>query len=227
MTLRTRAGFTLLELLVAIAIVAVLAGLVVTAVRSLRAKSAQVECTSNLRQWGTALGLYMAEHDGLIPRRGQGRQKVQTIDRPDDWFNSLPPYFNLPPYSELAAQGRKPKPGEHSVFVCPEAKDNGAPNFLAYAMNFYLSPWDIDQQSIQQMAHPEQTVFMADGPGGYCSTVPSANENSVQARHSGRANLAFLDGHVQSYAGSYLGCGVGEQSHDEVQWKTYTTQASY
>jgi len=45
---------------------------------------------------------------------------------------------------------------------------------------------------------------------------------SVVARHAARVNLLFLAGQVQSYAGSYVGCGVGDPKHDDVRWLTGT-----
>jgi hypothetical protein len=31
-------------------------------------------------------------------------------------------------------------------------------------------------------------------------------------------NVAFLDGHVESLLGSYVGCGVGDPQHPDVRW---------
>ena len=61
---------------------------------------------------------------------------------------------------------------------------------------------------------------MADGPGGWCSTIPSIMGFSVMARHNGRANVVFCDGHVQSFAGSYIGCGTGEHTLSDIRWQT-------
>jgi hypothetical protein len=42
------------------------------------------------------------------------------------------------------------------------------------------------------------------------------------ARHVGRINLLFLAGEVQSFKGSYVGCGVGDPGLDDVRWLTGT-----
>ena len=84
-------AFTLLELLVVVAIVFVLAALSFGAFSSAAHLRNQAESASNLRQWGAALGTYVGEHDGEVPRRGQGVQPVTQLDRPEDWFNALPP----------------------------------------------------------------------------------------------------------------------------------------
>lgn len=218
----SREAFTLIELLVVIAIIGLLAGFSLSALGKARAQGQSTRCVNNLRQWGLALQMYVDDHDGFIPRRGQGVNPLALINRPEDWFNCLPRYFNSQAYSNLVARGMKPRAGDGStIFIDPAAKDPGGAYFLPYAMNMYLSPWIRPQQhKLSDIPGPEQLAFMADALGPYASTVPSQLGYSVQARHMGRANVVFLDGHVQSFAGGYLGCGVGEQQRPDIRWQT-------
>jgi prepilin-type N-terminal cleavage/methylation domain-containing protein len=60
-------GFTLVELLVVIGVVALLAALLVPTLASAKDKVRRVSCLSNLRQVGLAIHLYADEQDGNIP----------------------------------------------------------------------------------------------------------------------------------------------------------------
>jgi prepilin-type N-terminal cleavage/methylation domain-containing protein/prepilin-type processing-associated H-X9-DG protein len=55
-------GFTLVEILVALAIIGVLAALLIPAVQSVREASRRGQCTNNLRQLGLALNAYESVH---------------------------------------------------------------------------------------------------------------------------------------------------------------------
>lgn len=108
------------------------------------------------------------------------------------------------------------------ISACPCAEPaSGHPYDLTYGMNMYLSRWDQAVPSrLSRLPDPQSLAFMSDSPGGYASTVPSSTQYSVQARHNGRANVVFVDGHVESFSGGYLGCGSGDKTRPDVRWKT-------
>jgi prepilin-type N-terminal cleavage/methylation domain-containing protein/prepilin-type processing-associated H-X9-DG protein len=73
-----RRGFTLVELLVVIGIIAVLMGILLPALNRARESGRRVQCLSNMRQLGMAFMMYVQENKGKFPAAG-----VET--RPDDW----------------------------------------------------------------------------------------------------------------------------------------------
>ncbi|MFT6235313.1 MAG: prepilin-type N-terminal cleavage/methylation domain-containing protein [Lentimonas sp.] len=60
-------AFTLIELLTVIAIIAILAAILIPVVGKVRESAQASTCLNNLRQIGTALGLYQSEHQGAFP----------------------------------------------------------------------------------------------------------------------------------------------------------------
>ena len=61
------AGFTLVELLVVIAVIAVLAAILFPAFATARSSARRTACISNMRQMGLALGMYRQDYEELPP----------------------------------------------------------------------------------------------------------------------------------------------------------------
>jgi prepilin-type N-terminal cleavage/methylation domain-containing protein len=224
---RSGAGaFTLTELLVTIGLIGVLASLLLPACGRAKEKARSTQCTNNLRQWGFACRQYADDNKDFLPRRGQGVKPLQQIDRPEDWFNSLPPYLNLWSYQRLFTNNQRLQAGAHSPFVCPTAKDPGSNHFLPYGMNMNLCPWGdsglTEATKFSSVIQPVRVVSLTDSPGPYSATFPSKNPYTPVPRHNGRLNILFLAGNVQTVAGTYVGCGVGDPRREDVRWLTGT-----
>ena len=219
--IKSRRGFTLVELLVVMGVIATLAGMLLPALARARQASHQIACASNLRQWAIAVNEYALENHQFLPRRGQGQQPTTVINRPEDWFNNLPLLLHQSPYMDLVAAGTVPHVGSNVLWICPEAPDVQSGYLFAYGMNMWLSTWLSPQPDRMDRVGPTSTmVFMTDAPSGYCSVLPAAN-NAVYnpaARHSKRVNVAFLDGHVLALLGTELGCGVGIPPSVDIRW---------
>ena len=216
-------AFSLVELLVVMAVILALAGLLLPALVRSREKARLAQCTGNLRQWGLAFRMYADDNDDFLPRRGQGVQPLFQINRTADWFNALPPYFGLNTFEQMISNNTPPVAYASSVFVCPTADDAGGNYFLPYGMNMNLSPWNLPAATkLSQVIQPLLVVAMADTAGNFASTYPSAKPYSPVARHTHRVNLLFLAGQVQAFAGDYAGCGAGDPHHDDLRWLTGT-----
>lgn len=65
-----RSGFTLIELVVVISIIALLMAILLPALQRVRKQAKAVICQAHLKQWGTVLSSYTAENDGRFPDGG-------------------------------------------------------------------------------------------------------------------------------------------------------------
>jgi prepilin-type processing-associated H-X9-DG protein/prepilin-type N-terminal cleavage/methylation domain-containing protein len=224
-------GFTIVELLTVVAIIGMLAGLLLPAIQQSRQAARRAACQSNLRQWAFADQSYADVHHGRLPRRGQGigpnfyPTTATQLNRPEDWFNALPPYMEDQSFIDRWNAGKEPRPGEQNVWVCPEAvrPDEKVPRgFLPYGMNMALSVWsEPDPDYLGRVGPLHTMVFMADAIGLYSSVIPYNADFSPVARHNGMVNIAFLDAHVDAFAEEYVGCGVkADPDRPDLRWYT-------
>jgi prepilin-type N-terminal cleavage/methylation domain-containing protein/prepilin-type processing-associated H-X9-DG protein len=212
------AGFTLIEMLVVLALIGILIGLLLPAILQSRQMSRRLACQSNLRQWTTAVHNFASAHAGSLPGRGQGVQKTDQFGNMAFWFNALPPYMEHEPLVQV--MNVLPfRPGENSVWMCPEMQDQGLPVYFSYGMNMWLSPTIATKPDHIDKVGPTSTmVFMSEGNGTQCSLVPSSQAYSPVARHNNCVNIAFLDGHVKEFSGQEVGCGVGDPQLADIRW---------
>lgn len=84
---RSSLGFTLLELLTSILVVAILAGLIVVAVAKLRARAQRLQCMANLKNLSVAANLYIQQHQSW-PQIPPGSAEQFA----DAWITALQPF---------------------------------------------------------------------------------------------------------------------------------------
>jgi len=75
---RYRTGFTLIELLVVIAIIAILAAILFPVFAQAREKARQTACTSNFKQNGLAINMYLQDYDEKLPPFMTGPEPAST-----------------------------------------------------------------------------------------------------------------------------------------------------
>lgn len=91
--MKTR-GFTLMELLVVLAVAATLAGVGIPLGRSVLAKSREAACLNQLRSLGVALESYLQDHNQILPKMKPGRSS--RSDESDVLETVLLPYVETP-----------------------------------------------------------------------------------------------------------------------------------
>jgi prepilin-type N-terminal cleavage/methylation domain-containing protein/prepilin-type processing-associated H-X9-DG protein len=122
-----RSGFTLVELLVVIGIIAVLIGLLLPALNRARSQAKFTACLANLRSIGQSVMIYTSVSKGVLPYGYfDGKQDGNT-----DYSNTVPTNPNASDWTTILLQsamgkgggtyGTLPAPNVRTVFECPSA----------------------------------------------------------------------------------------------------------
>lgn len=208
---RLRSGFTLVEILLVVAISGVLAALLWPVLAGARESARTAQCSGNLRQIHLALRLYVSDNNRRYPPGGypQGREGCS-------WADLMMPYAR-----------------QKQIFECPTAEygefqpgcppDVAAPGDETITVRFdgsyglnWLSLDGFDSISEVRVRRPAATILVMDGDapfGSFLSTrtlgvggkpLPIADEDDlarmgveVPGRHRDGNNALFADGHIK------------------------------
>jgi prepilin-type N-terminal cleavage/methylation domain-containing protein/prepilin-type processing-associated H-X9-DG protein len=129
-----RRGFTLVELLVVIGIIAVLISILLPALNKARESARTVACLSNLRQMGNGSAMYAASNKGYLPYVNTGIGAIgefnSTTNKPANWTDMQTFacwFWALDPYIGAKANPNNPVTGNRAlsrVKQCPSDYDN-------------------------------------------------------------------------------------------------------
>jgi len=209
------AAFSLIELLVIVAVIGILAGLLLPALSRTKESARQAICVNNLRQLGLAAQLYWDDHQGRTFRYRTG----SDANGDTYWFGWI----------ERGPEGQRkfdrtpgalwPYLGGRGVELCPaldykmaEFKLKAVGAAYGYGYNIHLStPSTQPAFKISDAHTPALLAFLADA--GQVNTFQppaspdhpmleefyyiSTNEPTTHFRHSGKADAVFADAHIQ------------------------------
>jgi prepilin-type N-terminal cleavage/methylation domain-containing protein/prepilin-type processing-associated H-X9-DG protein len=195
-----RRAFTLVELLVVVAIVAVLAAVLMPAFKSANATEKQAKCASRLRSCMVAMHSYLADtsaseitlysYDGAKELRWNtdliAKGYLKLADTQD-------PVWPVTANSTLTIYGAL-QDGPSGLYVNQQAPGTTVPR------GFILR--------VRNVEKPAQTLVLANSnlDAGRLTQYGSIYKNSgstmtINLVHNGKANAAFLDGHVEAVDG--------------------------
>jgi prepilin-type N-terminal cleavage/methylation domain-containing protein/prepilin-type processing-associated H-X9-DG protein len=132
-------GFTLVELLVVLAIISILVGLLLPAVQASRESARQTSCINNLRQVGLAIQNFESQRKELPPSRNYDHFTtwaflilpfMEQTALPEEWDDQLKYYYQ----SDKARLTRIP------TYYCPSRRDGGV---ISIQGDDILSPYEV------------------------------------------------------------------------------------
>jgi prepilin-type N-terminal cleavage/methylation domain-containing protein/prepilin-type processing-associated H-X9-DG protein len=196
---RTRRGFSLLELLVVIGIIAVFLALLLPAVQKVRSAALRMKCQNNLRQLGLALHNYHGAQQAFPP--GCSYQGGSDPYPHLSWLARLLPYLEQealwqqigPAFArDRFFLGPPPHPGLSqpvALFICPVDTQASQPWDVAWdtgnfrvAFTSYLGVSGTNHSSGDGVLYLDSRVRLTDILNGTSNTV-TAGERPPSANH--------------------------------------------
>jgi prepilin-type N-terminal cleavage/methylation domain-containing protein/prepilin-type processing-associated H-X9-DG protein len=212
-TWRKNRGFTLVELLVVIGIIALLIGLLLPAIVGARRAAQKTECMTNMRKLTSAWEQYYNAHHGVMTPSGFAnwsdvRDENETLAR--SWIGdgtetqqirrgSLWPYVRSMRVYKCPADS-----SERLRSYAANAYVNGVQTSLSTEPGWNVDKWGRSPQRIEELRNTSETLWLIEesAPGLYGFFIPPTGEtwqNIPAAFHREGLNLSFADGHVEYY----------------------------
>lgn len=220
-----RRGFTLIEVLVVVAIIALLVAILLPSLRRAREQAKAALCSTQIRQLMSASLMYTGEFKGRLPGTGINdsgfASQYYNGTRKDylTWFGTWKTMidYRLTDPVDIAAWKNAPKGGrlwryyhDAKILLCPSIqKGNGK---LSYSTpeNVSMAMRDPSGQRgglppiMDQVAHPSAAIQFIDEDETHSLNTISLDDgfgapDRFAERHLGKATAAFFDGHAEAH----------------------------
>src|SRR5688500_6053815 len=149
-----KSGFTLIEFLVVIAIIAILAALLFPVFARARENGRRASCQSNQKQILLGLAAYTKDYDDRMPPAFGGTNDMVWAGRLDSYVKSTQLY-------------RCPRDSKTAAIAYGRGPNNSTDFHTRYIANVRLMGWQIGDNdftvSLAQMPRPASTVYLCDG----------------------------------------------------------------
>jgi prepilin-type N-terminal cleavage/methylation domain-containing protein/prepilin-type processing-associated H-X9-DG protein len=182
-------GFTLMELLVVLAVIATLAGLLLPALAQVQERARQTTCLSHLQQLSKAHLLYLQDWDERFPDwRMPAPPRPHPFGPLRFWPEFLAPYLRPGGIYHDPGAVWQEGPGE-GARLAEYALVTWGPGGFGWPDAPYFR-WPGPNLSLADVVRPSQTVTMMDG---WTTTEWTWREQ----RHGAGGNCGFVDGHCR------------------------------
>ena len=203
----TRRAFTLMELLVVVAVISILVAMLLPAVALVRSQAKATVCASNLRQIGLAFSAYANDNEGLMPDSAISATGLTTVR----WSELIAGYVEADRFAKADGTG-KIIHTKHTILTgCPEWTATEAWQ-LGYGINEHPDrparvnatlAWDY------RAVNANMTHFALAGISWKASRLMHADTSDYNVtattvsftRHRAAFNALFFDNHVQALIG--------------------------
>lgn len=208
-----RGAFTLVEVMVVIAIVALLISMLLPALQKARETANALACSSNLKQIGVGMYIYANENKDIIPNHGYTDVSIGAWTW---WPGILDPYITRNTLNINVGLSR--------VFVCPSDPMSPGlypfpnPTATSYGINYHLYTYSgflsdgMHGIWLGLMRKTAEVMYVSEHRKNFMSGTAALNAvngqypvvypwvtgdfGRVGSYHGTRVNTLFLDGHV-------------------------------
>jgi prepilin-type N-terminal cleavage/methylation domain-containing protein/prepilin-type processing-associated H-X9-DG protein len=212
--------FTLVELLIVIAIIAILSSMLLPALRQAKESAQKIICISNLNNMGKALGLYTINYNGYSPPI-----YVNTSNFPgeNEWYKNseFTTYLGLGSNKPWWAPGFGGyKPPSERIIICPSDVSPWSPTgdpWLSYGYYVYMHCCDTNRTvvNLYSIKKPSKVVFCSDVHNARYISYNEYNKIlGASYRHRNRINANYGDGHVGQVKAPYSSANLPLRDQD-------------